>query len=67
MCQACGASGVDPILAYRVGIRVAAKALDAAKAQGESAISLLRAAADLQQEIALPREPGRGEHLDVLA
>ncbi len=54
-------------LAQQVGIKVAAKALDAAKAQGDAAISLLQAAAESQQQALGNLEPYKGQALDVTA
>lgn len=51
-------------LAQQVSIAVAAKTLDAAKAQGQAVLSLLTSAVELQQQ-ALPTEPGKGRHVDV--
>jgi hypothetical protein len=66
--------GVDPtsLAAYATGLkqaqlgeqvamRVAKKGLDAAKQQGEAAMALLQAAADVAQQL----EPGKGNHLNV--
>ena len=50
-------------LAQQVGVAVASKVQDAAKAQGEAAVSLIQdAAAVAKQSVA---EPGRGSVLDV--
>ncbi len=50
-----------------VSMAVACKSLDAAKAQGEAAISLLDAAVQMQQQQmqASGIEPGKGAHIDV--
>jgi hypothetical protein len=52
-------------LAQAVSVRVASKTLDAAKAQGEAALSLLQAAADLQQQALGKLEPHKGQSIDV--
>ena len=54
-------------LAQEVGMRVAVKTLDAAKAQGDAAISLLQAAASLQDQAFANLEPHKGQHIDVTA
>lgn len=51
-------------LAQQVSVAVAKKSLDAAKAQGQAAISLLQAAVEVQQKT-LPTEPGKGARVDV--
>ena len=51
-------------LQQEVGMRVAKKSLDAAKQQGQAAISLLQSAAQVQKQA---MEPGKGVHLDVTA
>lgn len=48
-------------------MRVAVKTLDAAKAQGDAAISLLQAAASLQDQAFANLEPHKGQHIDVTA
>ena len=62
---------IDPTAATSSAIqyRVLAKAQQAAKAQGEAAVSLLQAAADLQQQVTQPiaPDPFRGIQLDVRA
>jgi putative motility protein YjfB-like len=52
-------------LAQQVSVKIAAKTLDAAKAQGEAAVSLLQAAAQLQDQALAGLEPGKGQALDV--
>jgi putative motility protein YjfB-like len=52
-------------LAQEVGIKVAVKTLNAAKAQGEAAVSLLQAAASLQDQALGSLEPYKGQSLDV--
>ncbi len=54
-------------LAQQVGIKIAAKTLDAAKAQGDAAISLLEAAASIQDQSLGSLEPHKGQALDVTA
>ena len=54
-------------LAQEVSTRVAVKSLDAAKAQGEAAISLLQAAAAVQDQAFANLEPHKGQHIDVMA
>ena len=54
-------------LAQEVGIKIVAKTLDAAKAQGDAAISLLQAAASLQSQSLGSLEPHKGQALDVTA
>jgi len=54
-------------LAQQVGIKVAVKSLDASRAQGDAAISLLQAAADFQQQALGNLEPHKGQALDVTA
>ena len=54
-------------LAQEVSTRVAVKSLDAAKAQGEAAISLLQAAASVQDQAFANLEPHKGQHVDVMA
>ena len=53
-------------LASQVSTAVARKSLDAAKAQGEAAISMIQAAAEVQQH-ALAKVPGKGACIDVCA
>lgn len=49
-----------------VSMAVACQSLDASKAQGEAAISLLDAAVQMQQQMqASGIEPGKGAHIDV--
>ncbi|MCC6683022.1 MAG: hypothetical protein IT445_19145 [Phycisphaeraceae bacterium] len=50
----------------QVSMAVARKSLDAARAQGEAAISLLDAAVQMQQQIANRAEPGKGTCVDVV-
>ena len=52
-------------LAQQVGIKIAAKTLDAARAQGDAAISLLQAAASIQDQSLGNLEPHKGQALDV--
>jgi len=52
-------------LAQQVSVKIAAKTLDAAKAQGEAAVSLLQAAAQLQDQTLAGLEPHKGQTLDV--
>jgi hypothetical protein len=52
--------------ASEISMRVAKKALDASKAQGEAAISLLQAAADMQKQ-ERTNATGPGGSLDVMA
>jgi Putative motility protein len=54
-------------LAQRVSVKVAAKTLDAAKAQGDAAVSLLEAAAQVQEQALGNLEPHKGQTLDVTA
>lgn len=54
-------------LAQQVGVKVAGKTLDAAKAQGDAAISLIQAAADTQQQALGALEPHKGQALDLTA
>ncbi len=54
-------------LAQQVGVKIAAKTLDAAKAQGDAAISLLQAAAAIQDQSLSGLEPHKGQTLDVTA
>ncbi len=53
-------------LGAEVSLAVAVKAQDAAKAQGDAAISLLQDAARLQQQITVSQDPHRGKLLDIL-
>ena len=53
-------------VASQVGVAVVGKALDAAKAQGEAAVSLLQEAAQLQQQLGSSGDPHRGQLLDVV-
>ncbi len=46
-----------------VGLRMLKKTLDASKAQGDAAVSLLQQAADLSQQIVA--EPGKGQNIDL--
>ena len=52
--------------ASEISMRVAKKALDASRAQGEAAISLLQSAANLQKE-ERTNATGPGGSLDVMA
>jgi len=54
-------------LAQQVSIKVAEKTLDAAKAQGDAAVSLLQAAVDMQKQTIAPLEPHKGQALDITA
>ena len=54
-------------LAQQVSVKVAAKTLDAAKAQGDAAVSLLQAAAQVQEQALSSLEPHKGQTLDVTA
>ncbi len=54
-------------LAHQVAVKVAGKAMDAARAQGDAAISLLEAAAEVQEQALSGLEPGKGQVLDVTA
>jgi len=54
-------------LAQEVSMKVASKALDAAKVQGEAAISLLEAAAEVQKQSVGSTDPHKGQALDVRA
>jgi hypothetical protein len=54
-------------LAQQVGIKIAAKTLDAARAQGDAAISLLQAAASIQEQSLGSIESHLGQSLDVRA
>ncbi len=54
-------------LAQEVSIKVARKTLDAAKAQGDAAITLLQAAAQTQQQALANLEPHKGQAIDVSA
>jgi hypothetical protein len=56
-------------LANQVGMAVARKSLDAAKLQGQAAVSLLQQAATMQKQMVQQAslEPGKGVHLDVRA
>lgn len=54
-------------LAQEVSVKVARKTLDAAKAQGDAAISLLQAAAQTQQQALGKLEPHKGQMIDVKA
>jgi len=65
-----GASAVRAVQVHQqVGIAVARKTLDAAQAQGDAAVSLLRAAADFQQQMVATASPlpHLGKALDVFA
>lgn len=65
-----GASALSQAqVANQVGMAVARKSLDAAKLQGQAAISLLQQAADMQKQMVqnVSLEPGKGVNLDVLA
>lgn len=55
--------------AQQVGVAVARKTLDAAKLQGQAAVSLLQQAANLQKDMVqnVSLEPGKGSQLDVYA
>ena len=52
-------------LANDVSMAVAVKTLDAARAQGEAALSLLQAAADLQKQ-AVGSDPSKGRNVDLI-
>lgn len=52
-------SGGSSQLAWQVDLAVAKKTLNTAKAQGAAVVSLLRAAADLQQKMTPAAQPGR--------
>jgi Putative motility protein len=54
-------------LAQEVSIKIASKTLDAARAQGDAAISLLQAAAATQQQALDNLEPNKGQTIDVSA
>lgn len=54
-------------LAQQVSVKVARKSLDAAKAQGDAAISLLQAAASMQKQALGALEPHKGQALDLSA
>lgn len=54
-------------LAQQVSVKIVAKTLDAAKAQGDAAISLLQAAAAIQDQALTNLEPHKGQTLDVTA
>jgi hypothetical protein len=53
----------------QVDMAVARKSLDATKAQGDAAVSLIQAAADLQQQMVrtASANPNVGVNLDVVA
>ena len=48
-------------------MKMVSKSLDAAKAQGEAALSLLEAAASIQDTTVPTADPGKGGSLDVSA
>ena len=54
-------------LAQEVSIKVAAKTLDAARSQGDAAISLLQAAMATQKQALGNLEPHKGQAIDVSA
>ena len=54
-------------LAQQVGVKIVAKTLDAAKAQGDAVVSLLQAAAAIQEQALTNLEPHKGQTLDVTA
>lgn len=56
-------------VAQQVNTAVARKSLDAAKLQGQAAVSLLQQAASLQKQMVqnVSLEPGKGTQLDVFA
>jgi hypothetical protein len=54
-------------LAQQVSVKVAKKSLDAAKAQGDAALSLLQAAATMQKQALGTLEPHKGQAVDVTA
>ncbi len=54
-------------LAQEVSMKIASKTLDAARAQGDAAISLLEAAAEVQQQGLGSLEPHKGQAIDVTA
>ncbi len=54
-------------LAQQVSVKMVGKTLDAAKAQGEAAVSLLQAAAQVQDQALTSLEPHKGQALDVTA
>jgi hypothetical protein len=54
-------------LSYEIGVRIAAKALDVMEMQGEAAVSLIQAAADLQEQVNPSSDPGLGRRIDVTA
>lgn len=57
------------MVANQVNIAVARKALDAQKAQGAAAVSMLQQAAQLQKQMVanVSVEPGKGTLIDVTA
>ena len=63
------ASSGSGTLQQQISLAVAGKALDAARAQGDAAISLLQAAAELQKSAneKAAAAPGVGRQLDVNA
>ena len=54
-------------LAFQVGVAVAAKSLEAAKTQGDAAVSLLQQAAQMQQELIATQTAPSGRRVDVTA
>ena len=64
-------SAINPtsgsVLASQISLAVTDKAQDVVKAQGEAAVSMLEAAAQLQQKINSPPDAHRGGRLDVVA
>lgn len=53
-------------VAQQASMAVARKSLDAAKLQGQAAVSLLQQAANLQKQM-VRVEPGKGGSIDTLA
>lgn len=66
-CTSAASSLSQAQLAQEVSMKVASKTLDAARAQGDAAISLLQAAADVQKQSVASLEPHKGQSLDVTA
>ena len=56
----------NPLLTSQISVAVAEKAQDAAKLEGEAALSLLQDAAQMQQQLSASPDPHRGTFLDVI-
>ncbi len=61
-------SSSSSALGSQISLAIASKTQDVAKAQGENVVSMLRDAAQIQQQLSSgPRDSSRGALLDVVA